>query len=472
MTRSKACKSVFALILFSAALSAASPARAQLNSGSPETPAQISGATGSTGAATATAPAAIPQATPTGGGTTNYIPKWTSSLALGNSVLFQSGSNIGIGTTTPTETLDVNGNSIFRGSFQLPPGHDATTSAGYESHSFQFQASSYNSSTKASTTQSFGFRAEPLKNNTSTPSAKLDLFFIPNGGSQFVDTGLSFAANGVITFASAQTFPITTGPAGPAGPPGPAASVITDGLTLFGDGSSGNPLRVYPDLSLSSLGATQIVANDPYTGEVAIRGTSTDGGYGLAGYGSETNGYGLYATGNIAIYSTSTNYAADFGGNVYVGGTLSKAGGSFKIDHPTDPENKYLSHSFVESPDMKNVYDGVVVTDASGYAIVTMPDWFEALNRDFRYQLTAVGQFAQAMIAKEIQDGKFTIQTDKPNVKVSWQITGIRQDAWANAHRIPVEEEKAYGDKGHYLHPELFGHEGEANIMQPKMPPQ
>src|SRR6202034_2803083 len=150
--------------------------------------------------------AALPQAMPTGTGTTNYIPLWTSSSALGNSLLYQTGGKIGVGTTTPAETLDVNGNSIFRGSFQLPPGHDATASAGYESHSFQFQASSYNSSTKASTTQSFGFRAEPLNNNTTNPSAQLDLFFIPNGGSDFEYTGVSWSSTGIQTFAPGQTF--------------------------------------------------------------------------------------------------------------------------------------------------------------------------------------------------------------------------------------------------------------------------
>jgi hypothetical protein len=120
----------------------------------------------------------------------------------------------------------------------------------------------------------------------------------------------------------------------------------------------------------------------------------------------------------------------------------------------------------VESPDMKNVYDGVMTTDANGFATVTMPAWFEALNRDFRYQLTAIGQFSQAIIAKKMANGQFTIQTDKPNVEVSWQITGIRQDAWANAHRIPVEEAKPDAERGLYMHPELFGHAGELGIGQ------
>ena len=84
-------------------------------------------------------------------------------------------------------------------------------------------------------------------------------------------------------------------------------------------------------------------------------------------------------------------WAGLFDGDVNVTGTLSKGAGAFRIDHPLDPENKYLSHSFVESPDMKNIYDGVAIFDGAGEAIVTLPDWFEALNEDFRYQLTPMG---------------------------------------------------------------------------------
>jgi hypothetical protein len=144
-------------------------------------------------------------------------------------------------------------------------------------------------------------------------------------------------------------------------------------------------------------------------------------------------------------------------GSLDVTKTLTKPAGSFKIDHPLDPANKYLYHSFVESPDMKNIYDGTVTTDDGGLATVSLPDWFEALNRDFRYQLTVIGQFAQAIVASEISNNQFSIRTDKPNVKVSWQVTGIRQDAFANAYRIQVETEKEPADRGHYLHPELFG---------------
>jgi len=149
---------------------------------------------------------------------------------------------------------------------------------------------------------------------------------------------------------------------------------------------------------------------------------------------------------------------------VAVVGTLSKGGGSFMIDHPLDPANKYLYHSFVESPDMMNIYNGNVTTDGAGLATVTLPDWFGTLNRDFRYQLTVIGQFAQAIVASEISGNQFGIRTDKPSVKVSWQVTGIRQDAFANANRIPVEVEKAPADRGRYLYPEAIGAPASARI--------
>jgi hypothetical protein len=88
--------------------------------------------------------------------------------------------------------------------------------------------------------------------------------------------------------------------------------------------------------------------------------------------------------------------------------------------------------------------------------VVDLPEWFETLNRDFRYQLTVIGQFAQAIVSSEIANSRFSIKTDKPNVKVSWQVTGIRQEAWANAHRIPVEADKPEVERGFYLHPKLY----------------
>jgi len=133
----------------------------------------------------------------------------------------------------------------------------------------------------------------------------------------------------------------------------------------------------------------------------------------------------------------------DLLGNISIPGALSKGSGTFKIDHPLDPANKYLSHSFVESPDMLNVYNGSAVLDGEGRAIIELPFYFEALNRDYSYQLEGVGSYAPLYIEQEIRDNRFTVSGGRPGMKVSWQVVGIRQDPFASAHPVIVEQEKS-----------------------------
>ena len=129
----------------------------------------------------------------------------------------------------------------------------------------------------------------------------------------------------------------------------------------------------------------------------------------------------------------------------------------FRIDHPLHPAEKYLSHASVESDEMANVYSGNVTLDAGGAAWVRLPDWFEALNTDFRYQLTCVGGFAPVYVAREITDHRFRIAGGRAGLKVSWQVTGVRHDAHARAHPLRVEQEKPAAERGRYLHPVDFG---------------
>ena len=105
---------------------------------------------------------------------------------------------------------------------------------------------------------------------------------------------------------------------------------------------------------------------------------------------------------------------------------------------------------------MMNIYNGNAVLDAKGEAEIQLPDYFEALNQDFRYQLTCIGGFAPVYVSREIENNRFRIAGGISGLKVSWQVTGIRHDAYAEAHRSPVEVEKPTEDRGHYLHPELF----------------
>ncbi len=149
-----------------------------------------------------------------------------------------------------------------------------------------------------------------------------------------------------------------------------------------------------------------------------------------------------------------------FKGDLAVGGVLSKGSGTFVIDHPLDPKNKLLFHSFVESPDVKNIYDGVVQLNEQGEVTIKLPDYFEALNKDFRYQFSSLKVSSPNLyIKKEIQDNSFTISGGTPNTFVSWQVTGIRHDPFIIAHPTIVEVEKGPDtlvDKGEYLYPELY----------------
>ncbi|MCH9025017.1 MAG: hypothetical protein IH931_06750 [candidate division Zixibacteria bacterium] len=80
------------------------------------------------------------------------------------------------------------------------------------------------------------------------------------------------------------------------------------------------------------------------------------------------------------------------------------------------------------------------------------------MNKDYRYQLTSIGAPGPNLyIASEISGNQFVISGGEPNSKVSWQVTGVRKDAYAEAHPIKVEPEKPIAEKGLYLHPVELG---------------
>jgi hypothetical protein len=141
-------------------------------------------------------------------------------------------------------------------------------------------------------------------------------------------------------------------------------------------------------------------------------------------------------------------------GHVWVNGAFDVLGAkNFAMDHPLDPENKILRHAAAESNEVINFYSGNITTDASGKATVQLPDYFEAINKDFRYQLTVIGTFAQAIISKEVSNNKFDIATSIPNVKVSWEVKGVRNDARMRMFPYVSEEVKSPAQKGKYLDP-------------------
>jgi len=197
-------------------------------------------------------------------------------------------------------------------------------------------------------------------------------------------------------------------------------------------------------------------------------------GTGVSGQSSGTAGVAVSGWGKEGAK------AGIFIGDVQVRGNLTVENGNkpFKIDHPLDPQNKYLLHNAVEAPERKNVYDGIAQLDQDGTASVDLPEWCESLNGDFRYQLTAVGGPAPNLhVAEEVSGNRFKIAGGEGGMKVCWQVTGTRKDPWAAANPFVVEEEKPQEERGRYLDPALYDAPEEQIIMRPGMeeirqPPQ
>ncbi|MBS0197755.1 MAG: hypothetical protein JSR77_13450 [Planctomycetes bacterium] len=154
-----------------------------------------------------------------------------------------------------------------------------------------------------------------------------------------------------------------------------------------------------------------------------------------------------------------------------VNGTFTATVKNFTIDHPQDPANKLLVHSTIESDEYLNIYSGVAVTDDQGFATITLPAWFESLNTSPRYQLTVTDEHAPdvhfARIASKVKDGRFVIKTVPGNLEVSWQVTAARNDAYARAHPLQVEQTKPARYKGKFLHPAEHGQPASLGVDSP-----
>ncbi len=361
-------------------------------------------------------------------------------LVAGTNQLVLSGGNVGIGTTSPTSELSLGGEAprtfgMERHTVANTFGNQLTVRAGGAT----FGATDKNGgllilsggiSTGTGGSQILFRTATSGVSGTSdnTPTTKMT---ITNSGN--VGIGTEFP-QGILHLNgdNAQFFGMNRRTVVDSG--GSNFTVRAGGATLSATDKAGGTLSLTGGISTGSAGSS-----------IAFQ-TATPGASGTADRIPSTK-MTIDGNGNVSMT-----------GNLTVTGTVSKGGGSFRIDHPLDPANKYLSHSFVESPDMLNIYNGNARLDSNGEAWVELPEWFEALNRDFRYQLTALGAPGPSLhIAAEVSGNRFKIAGGRAGGRVSWQVTGIRQDAYANAYRIKVEQEKGAGERGLYLHPELYG---------------
>lgn len=236
-------------------------------------------------------------------------------------------------------------------------------------------------------------------------------------------------------------------------------NTAANGIGVYGEDNSAGAIGVYGKGDTSTgvygEGYTGVYGYSQSNDGVAVRGIGANGAE--AGHFDGS----VVVTDDLFVYE-----------DIHLTGDVYKKKSLTKIDHPLDPENKYLTHASVESSELKNIYDGNITTNEHGDAVINLPDWFEPLNTDFRYQLTVVGQFAQAIVSEKIHDNTFSIKTDKPNVEVSWMVTGIRNDPSAQKHPIVVEEKKRKEDRGKYISPEDYGQSKEKGIFYHPEPDQ
>ncbi|MFD4669928.1 hypothetical protein ACFWNN_09345 [Lentzea sp. NPDC058450] len=295
--------------------------------------------------------------------------------------------------------------------------------------------------------------------------------------------GESATRRGVVGRTQAEFHPgvigVNTNQGGNAGPgvwgKSRAAGVLGESETWFGvfgsapagTGAGADGATGFSGIGRSWIGVygeTHAPAGSGASGVWGDGLTTGDGVKGVARGAGKAAVAAFHLGGGPAVFAQGSP-AAVFNGDVEVRGRLTKTFLSFKIDHPVDPANRYLTHSAVESDEMKNVYDGVVVLDDSGAAVVELPPWFEALNTGFRYQLTAIGAAAPDLhVAAEVSGGRFGVAGGPAGAKVCWQLTGVRHDAYARAHPFEVETEKEGYERGNYLHPDAHGEPGERAV--------
>ena len=449
-----------------------------------------------------------------GTGTTNFIPIWTNGTTLGNSKMFQTTtSGVTIGTTlnlpatgTATSTkgfnsqpLDLIGsvfdsatatavNQHFR--WQIEPVGNDTASPSGKLNLLYAHGTALPAETGMSLSSTGIFTAKRLISTVATGTAPLSVTsttqvtnlnasllggFAPGSFAKLAG-GNAFSGNQSVTGNLSATGTI-------AGTGGSFTSLLAGVGTITGNlsvnGNFGTDGSGTFDGGVAVGGAFSVGAGQTETGSIQFTDDGTSnlqpslminaadccnfGNRMIWAHSPAFPQWGWYyddAIDNVILQESLNDQVAffDFSGDLTLNGTLTAAAKNFKIDHPLDPKNKYLSHTSVESSEMMNIYTGNAILDNSGEVVVSLPKWFEALNTDVRYQLTAIGAPAPNLhIAQEVAHHQFRIAGGAPGMKVSWQVTGVRHDAYSMAHPLVVEARKPEKERGRYLHPDAYG---------------
>ena len=237
---------------------------------------------------------------------------------------------------------------------------------------------------------------------------------------------------------------------------GQVASTATASAGIYG-----NNLRTGGGYGTYGIGHSGTVGETNYQLGFGIYGRNYDA------IGPLGNAVGTYGLGYVGVWGDQSD---PLGYSVYANGDFGAAGTkAFSIDHPLDPEHKYLRHYSIESNEVLNLYRGTVPFDANGEVIVTMPNYFDAVNINFSYQLTPIGGYAPLYIKDKLLDGKFVIAGGLPGMEVSWVVYGQRNDPYLQQHPESgqVEVVKEDWNQGKYLQPDLYNQSDDLKIVKP-----
>ena len=194
----------------------------------------------------------------------------------------------------------------------------------------------------------------------------------------------------------------------------------------------------------------------------------------MNGISSATDGTGVYghatagtvAKGVHGECAPANGWAGYFDGDVFVSGDLDMTTAAVAVDHPDDPGGQWYRRALVGAFEEVTVISGNARTGAGGRVAVRVSDLFARMHKDFRYQLTPLGETSKLFVSRQLTGGRFTIQADRAGLDVSWQITGVRNDPAAK--RFAVTSRKTGGQRGRYVAPELYGQPPSRSLSGPR----
>jgi hypothetical protein len=402
------------------------------------------------------------------GGGTNWGVFGESASATGTAVRGVAWSPVGItygvlGRSESVQGYGVYGEAAAAGSFDVGVGGYFVSHSGSGAGVYGLATGSGN-----------GFPRGGVFRIDGTAGAAIDVVSTNTNGNGYGVRAASSGLNGTAVYGSATL--LGTG----LSYGGRFESASTGGFAGYFKGRGGD--AVYIENTAAGRGLHVISPSD-----TAVWAESSGGLAGVHGATANINGFGVLGvnsgtTGNS--FGVVGETASGAGWGVYAFGRSGASGvKTFRIDHPADPENKYLLHYSTEGPEVLNAYSGTAMLDDRGEADVELPAYFARINKDPRYTLTPVGApmpmlhiggevstadlelGAKAAPEEAVPTCRFRIAGGAPGAKVCWRVEAVRNDRWVQRHGVPVEVEKEGVERGTYQEPELYGRSKKKGVM-------